>query len=171
MKVLAVLVAALFLFSGLGTSAGKYSDRRAPGFSLADLTMQQHDPQDYRGKVLLIDVMTTTCAECQKLTKTLRQLEAKHGSKLAVISIVTMPDTADTVKRFIKDYSIDWPIVFDCGQVIASYLKVTPANPSVHFPHLFLVDPAGVIRADYGDSDASALTVDSLSAEISKHLK
>ena len=36
-------------------------------------------------------------------------------------------------------------MVFDSGQVMMSYLKVTPANPTVHFPHLFLIDKTGWI--------------------------
>ena len=48
-----------------------YSNRRAPGFSLPDSAFEQHDPQDYRGKVLLVDVMLTTCPICNQLADTL----------------------------------------------------------------------------------------------------
>ena len=39
-----------------------------------------------------------------------------------------------------------------------SYLKVTPSNPQVHFPHLFVIDGAGMIRDDYGPSEEAPLT-------------
>ena len=51
-----ILIAALGLFG-----ANEFSNRRAPGFSLADSKFQQHDPQDYRGKVVIVDFMQTTC--------------------------------------------------------------------------------------------------------------
>ena len=162
----------LLLTAALSLSAdGKLSNRRAPGFSLPDTGMEQHDTQDYRGKLLIIDIFTTTCPECQKLTKTLREIAAKQGSKIGLLSIVTMPDNFDGVRRFIKDFFVDWPILFDSGQVIASYLKLSPTNPTVHFPHLFIVDPAGTIRADYDGTDAKLLTVESLSADIAKYSK
>ena len=40
--------------------------------------------------------------------------------------------------------------MFDCGQVAASYLQVTPSNPSVDVPHFFVIDKDGMIREDYG---------------------
>ena len=42
------------------------------------------------------------------------------------------------------------PILFDCGQVSAAYLKATPQRPSFDVPHLFIIDAAGNIRNDYG---------------------
>ena len=63
-------------------AAGEYSNRRAPGFSLADSHFQQHDPQDYRGKVLIVDFMQTTCPVCMHLTDTLLQVKAKYGDKI-----------------------------------------------------------------------------------------
>ena len=167
MKIVILLLAAALTLS----ADGKLSNRRAPGFSIPDTKMQQHDTQDYRGKVLIIDILTTSCPECQKLTKTLREIASKQGKKIGILSIVTMPDSMDTVQRFAKDFFVDWPILFDSGQVIASYLKLSPTNPTVHFPHLFIVDPAGMIRADYDGTEAKSLTVESLSAEIAKYNK
>ena len=167
MKIIILLLAAALTLS----ADGKLSNRRAPGFSLSDIYMEQHDTQDYRGRVLIIDIMTTTCPECQKLTRTLREITSKQGNKIGVLSIVTMPDTFDGVRRFLKDFFVDWPVLFDSGQVIASYLKLSPANPTVHFPHLFIVDPTGTIRADYDGTEAESLTVESLSADIAKYSK
>ena len=93
----------LFAGSALLFAAGQYANRRAPGFSLSDITGAQHDPQDHRGQVVIIDVMTTTCGECQKLTAKLKEVEAKEGKKVSVLSIVTMPDTADKVRRIHSD--------------------------------------------------------------------
>lgn len=45
----------------LGAS-GELSDRRAPGFSLPDPAYEHYyDLQDYSGKVVLIDIMSTRC--------------------------------------------------------------------------------------------------------------
>jgi peroxiredoxin len=163
MKLLVLLTATTLVFA-----SGDYSNRRAPGFSLADSHYQQHDPQDYRGKVLVLDIMTTTCPTCMKLAETLVAVKAKYGDKVGMLSIVTLPDNFDTADKFAKEYKITWPIVFDSGQVIMSYLKVTPSNPQVHFPHLFIVDGNGTIRDDFEGSEDKALTVDALSAEIEK---
>jgi thiol-disulfide isomerase/thioredoxin len=149
-------------------AAGEYSNRRAPGFSLTDSHYQQHDPQDYRGKVLLIEIMSTTCPYCIRLVDILIELKAKYGDKLAIISVVTGPDNFQTGAAFADRHKIAWPLVFDMGQMIASYLKITPSSPQVHFPHLFLIDGNGMIRNDYGEGEAGNLTAATLSAEIDK---
>src|SRR5580658_6634944 len=121
-----VLIAAVTL-----SAAGEYSNRRAPGFALADSKFQQHDPQDYRGKVLIIDFIQTTCPVCQRLTEVLLQVKSKYGDKIAVVSILTLPDNYQTVDKFAADRKIPWPMLFDSGQVMMSYLRVTPTNPKV----------------------------------------
>lgn len=160
----------LFAIALTLTAAGQFSNRRAPGFSLADSHYRQHDPQDYRGKVLLVDIMQTGCGTCIKLVDVLSQLKVKYGEKLGIISVVTMPDNFATAEAFIGAHKLTWPMVFDSGQVIASYLEVTPSNPQVHFPHLFVIDKNGMIKNDFDGTDDKFLTADALSVEIAKLL-
>jgi peroxiredoxin len=164
------LIAALLAVALLLPAAGQFSDRRAPGFSLPDSKFRQHDPQDYRGKILLVDIMLTTCPTCNALADTLVQLKKKYGDKIEIISIVTPPDTFTEADAFTAKHGITWPVVFDSGQVMASYLEVTPANPQVHFPHLFVIDGTGMIRYDYDSSDDKSMTVDGLSPGIDRLL-
>jgi peroxiredoxin len=161
-----ILIAALTLFA-----AGDYSKRRAPGFSLADSHYQQHDPQDYRGKVLIVDIMATPCGVCATLVDTLVKVKAKYGDNLGIISIVTQPDNHDTADRFATAHKLTWPVVFDSGQVIMSYLKVTPSNPQVHFPHIFIVDADGYIRNDFESADVQFETFEGLCDEVDKASK
>jgi peroxiredoxin len=157
-----VLITALAL-----VAAGEYSNRRAPGFSLADSHFQQHDPQDYKGKVLIVEFMQTTCPVCMRLTENLFQVKAKYGDKIAILSVTTLPDNYQTADKFAAEHKVPWPILFDSGQVMMSYLKVTPANPKVNFPHLFIIDGNGTIRYDFeGGEEAEAI-----SAQIDKLLK
>jgi peroxiredoxin len=157
-----VLITALALFAD-----GEYSNRRAPGFSLADSQSQQHDPQDYKGKVLIIEFMQTTCPICMHLTESLLQVKAKYGNKIGILSITTLPDNYQKADKFAAEHKVTWPILFDSGQVMMSYLKITPANRTVNFPHLFIIDGNGTIRDDFeGAEDA-----ETISAEIDKLLK
>ncbi|MDQ6665698.1 MAG: TlpA family protein disulfide reductase [Acidobacteriota bacterium] len=164
---------ALFLSAISLNAAGELSNRRAPGFSLPGSDSRQHDTQDYRGKVLIIDTMQTGCEHCRKLSSVLEEAAAKYGGKVAILSIVTMPDTMQKVKQYIDQNNVTTPILFDCGQVMASYLKITAANPTAHFPHIFLVDPDGMIRNDFGYEAGTEQMFESkaLFPEIEKLLK
>lgn len=121
--------------------------RRAPGFSLPDSDLKQHDLADYRGKVVLIEFMRTDCPNCIRLTATLADVKAKLAGKVVVLTVVNQPDDQTTVARFLAQHKVGGPVLFDCGQMTASYVQVTPENPSVHFPQLFVIDTAGVIHS------------------------
>jgi len=161
------LIGAMTLFA-----AGELSSRRAPGFSLMDTHFEQHDLQDYKGKVVLIDFMQTTCPVCNKVADTLVLVKQKYGEKLVVLSVVTLPDNFQTADKFAGIHQAGWPILFDSGQMMMSYLKLRPGGDmNVHFPHIFLVDGTGTIRNDFDGNDEQALSAPGLSAEIDKLLK
>jgi peroxiredoxin len=132
---------------------GQPAGRRAPGFALPDRNMQFHDLADYRGKVVLLDIMVTSCPNCQTLARTLEKLKASYGDKIAVLSVVNPPDNPNTVAAFIENLKITSPILFDCGQMAGSYLRPDPKNPRIHVPHLFVIDQAGLIRYDFGHTE------------------
>ena len=141
---------ALVLSAASLLAAGEYSNRRAPGFSLPDSSLKQHDPQDYRGKLLIVELMQTNCPHCAAFSEILEDVQQHYAGKLQVLSIVNPPDNQNTVSRYIAGHHITFPVLFDCGQVAASYLKITPQNPSFNVPHVFLIDQQGMIRGDFG---------------------
>ncbi len=152
--------------------AGKLSGRRAPSFSLPDATQKFVDILDYRGKPLLIDIMQTGCPHCQTLTKTLERVKAKYGDRVGIVAIVNPPDTLNTVSQYIAKNKVQYPILFDFGTTAANYMQVTPQNPSIDLPHLFLVDASGRIVEDFGWNEANKkyLEGDALFAILDKML-
>src|SRR5271163_4980386 len=98
------------LFLSMLFGANELSNRRAPGFSLMDLQGVQHDPEDDRGKVVIVDFMQTTCAHCQKFSGILEQAKAKYKDKISIYSIVTNPDNAQTMQRYGADYKLSSPL-------------------------------------------------------------
>ncbi len=148
----------VLLITGLAGSAwagGELSNRRAPGFSLPDSNLKQYDLQDYKGKVVILDFMRTACTHCGAFSKVLAQVEKKYGTRVQVLSIVNPPDNQKTVQQYKTQKQITTPILFDCGQVTTSYLKITPQNPTIQVPHYFVIDGEGKIREDFGYSEAN----------------
>ncbi len=159
----ALMASSVMLFA-----SGELSGRRAPGFSLPDLHLQQRDLQDYHGKIVILDIIQTTCPHCARLSDILEGVQSKYGDKVAVLSIVNPPDNQSSVARFVAAHSITTPVLFDCGQASVSYLKATPQNPKVDVPHLFLIDGQGMIRNDfsYGFNTKNIFEGDGLDVEI-----
>ena len=152
------------------SGAGELSGRRAPGFSLPEAPGVQRDPQDYRGKILIVDFMQVTCEHCVAFSAILEQARAKYGDKIAILSIVNPPSDAKGVADYITQHKVKSPILFDCGQVAYSYLK--PTSATITIPHVFLIDGDGMIRNDFafGDKTLDIFQGKGLFAEIDKLL-
>jgi peroxiredoxin len=141
---LALCVASLLMASG------ELSGRRAPGFSLPDVKGEQHDLQDYRGKIFLLEIMQTNCPHCRTFSKVLDEAQAKYAGRVVALSVVNPPDTFNTVVKYTQEVKPAFPILFDTGQMAISYMKATPAKPTIDLPHLFIINADGMIVNDYG---------------------
>lgn len=133
-------------------ASGELSGRRAPGFSLPDMNLKQYDPADYRGKILLIEFMKTSCPHCERFSEILEEVATKYRGRVEVLSVVNWSDNTTTVKKYIEEKKLSVPILFDSGQMASSYFKATPQNPNFNVPHVFIIDAQGIIQDDYGYS-------------------
>ena len=162
----------LALTASLLPAAGELSHRRAPGFSIVDAAQQQHDLADYRGKYVVIEFMQTKCPHCITFAEIIEKMMIKYRGKVNALSIVLPPDNLNTVQAYIKEHNITIPVLFDSGQVTASYLKLGPSTPKVYFPHAFIVDPQGTIVNDwvYSAETSDIFEGDGFAKEIDKVL-
>lgn len=158
-----IAIASLVLLAQAADVTGPIgAGRRAPGFALPDLYFRYHDLADYRGKVVLLEIMQTRCPKCQKLSQTLEKLKSELGAGVEVLGVVNPPDNQQSVAAFIDQFKITTPILFDCGQMAASYLRPNPRQPQIHLPHLYVIDQQGIIRAHYDPDQAEALQPEAL---------
>jgi peroxiredoxin len=168
MRKLFRLIPVLLIVSAQGFEDDALANRRAPGFALPDLDFNYHDLYDYRGKVVLLDIIQTSCPVCntsQKIFETIRQ---KFPGKVAILTIATVPDTQDTVRRFIAANSVKTPILFDCSQVTGSYLRATPKTTQVTLPQLFIIDAKGWIRYHHAYEPGHEKYFESLDATLAE---
>jgi peroxiredoxin len=148
-KLAIVLTAMTTLVLGQGAPGQGLSGRRAPSFALPDASMKPYDILDYRGRWLLLDYMKTDQPGSKPLSKELGQLKARLGAKVAILQIVLPPDNTATVAKFVADTKTTIPILFDSGQSGMWYFKVTPEHPQFDSPHLFAIDPQGILVRDW----------------------
>jgi len=162
------------LLASVLSASGELSNRRAPGFALPEPDYSRYyDLQDYRGKVVLIDIMTTTCPHCMLLSSALEKVKDKYGDKVGILSVVLPPDNQDTVTKYKQVHHVSIPIVCDMGQMAISYMNAKPGMAHMDVPHLFIIDRQGMIRNDftYDDKDKAVFEGTGLFAEIDKLLK
>jgi hypothetical protein len=87
------------------------------------------------------------------LTKELEQLKARLGAKVAILSILLPPDNTATAALYVKETKTTLPILFDSGQTGMWYFKVTPEHPQFDSPHLFVINPQGMLVRDWNQLD------------------
>jgi len=148
-------LSALAPLLGRALHAGPLDGKRALSFALPDSKQKYHDILDYRGKPLLLDFMLTACPHCVTLAAKLEQVKQALPGRVNVLSVVTPPDTNQTVAAFIARHKITSPFLFDCGQTAAYYLQATPENPRVDLPQLFLIDAKGIVAHSWAYSEAN----------------
>ncbi|HLK64933.1 MAG TPA: TlpA disulfide reductase family protein [Bryobacteraceae bacterium] len=119
--------------------------RRAPGFSLPDLKGVQHDLADYRGKVVVLEFMQTTCPHCAAFTDVLEKVKLKFGSKVEILAIANPPDNQNTMAAFVSGHKVTYPMVYDMGQVAYSYLRVVQFD----LPQVYVIDTNGMIQRHF----------------------
>lgn len=164
------MIAGLLLAVSLCSAQG-LSNRRAPSWNLPDSSLKHYDLLDYRGKWLLVDFMITNCPHCKSLSGILEKVQSNFGSKVAVVSItVTPPENQSTVAAYIKENKVTVPILFDMGQVAAVYLMISPQRPSFDTPHLFVIDPKGMIVRDWGYTEATKDLIEGSPTALIKQL-
>jgi peroxiredoxin len=72
-------------------------------------------------------------------------LAQRYSGKVQLLGIAVPPDNPAKMLDFVNGHKISYPLLFDMGQVAASYVRVANLN----FPHVYLVDGDGMIRGDW----------------------
>lgn len=165
-------LAALVLCLGAALHAGPLAGKRIASFTLPDSQARYHDVLDYRGKVLLVDIMKTDCPHCATFSRVLERVKSRYGDRLNILSIVNPPDNQQTVAAYVARHKVTTPVLFDFGQAVAAMLNITPQNPTIKLPTLLIVAPDGIIREDlaYDDSRKDIFEGDGLFRILDKVL-
>jgi cytochrome oxidase Cu insertion factor (SCO1/SenC/PrrC family) len=82
---------------------------------------------DYRGKVVAVVFISTTCPHCQRTTEVLTRLQNKFGPRgFQVLEASLDPDAKTAVPRFVQQFQPSFPVGFVDRVDAASFLKFSP---------------------------------------------
>jgi peroxiredoxin len=118
-------------------------DKAAPDFQLTDIDGNNHTLAQYQGRVLLVDMMGTWCAPCQRAVPFLRQMLDAYPN-LSILS-VSSTDQASDLRQFQRDYNITWPMAVDTDDVVGRYVELTTGDRRVLWPAYALIGTDGRI--------------------------
>ena len=113
---------------------------KMPAYSSTDLDGKPFDLASERQSVVFLNVWATWCGPCRFEIPQLHALQEKYGSRGFKVIGVSVDETgADTVKQFVRDERISYPIVLDPEGKVANVLQTTVLPTSV------IVDRSGTI--------------------------
>jgi thiol-disulfide isomerase/thioredoxin len=122
----------------------------APPVSGTDIDGEKVSLADLKGKVVLVDFWATWCPPCVAAVPRYNELVEKHGKHgFQVVGVnldgvregVTPESAQSTVRRFLVDFRVSWPSVFN-GQGPNDFAR---AYGVTSIPATFLVDRDGKI--------------------------
>ena len=116
------------------------ADAATPTLKLRDLNNKEHDLNQYKGQVVLVQFWATYCTPCRKEMPSMNKLMQKMGKTPFKILAVNMGETDDEVKTFVNQVKPAFTILMDPeGKSIADWrVFAAPSN--------FIVGPDGKVR-------------------------
>jgi len=125
--------------------AGEQKSVLAPDFELPTSDGKKLKFSSLKGKVVLVDFWATWCPPCRKGIPDLVELKKKYGKKGFEIVGISLdgPQTKREVVPFIKEYGINYPVVYGNEAVTISYGGVQS------IPTAFIIDKEGKIVASH----------------------
>ena len=107
----------------------------------------QHLLSQYRGKVVCVEFMFTTCPHCQTSAQLLTRLQNEYGPKgFQVLGIAFNPMSKMLVPDFVRDFKVNFPIGYAEREPVTKFLQ-HPADEALTVPQIVFIDRRGTIRA------------------------
>ncbi len=124
----------------------------------------------YRGKVVAVCFILTTCPHCRKTIGFLSKAQTDYGPRgFQVLASAIQGGAEQAVPGFIQEFHPTFPVGFDDLRTAIDYMQHPPfLNP--HMPLLAFLDRQGVIRAQYEGNDPQFFT-DDLEQNIRKQIE
>ena len=127
--------------------------RHPQQFLIHTLNGSSIDVAQYRGKVVIVEFLLTTCPHCQHLATILKKLQSEYGpDRLQVVGCAVEDSAPARVGAFVAQLDPRFPVGFAGRYATNAYLEHDP-KVLLKMPQLVFIDKAGIRRAKYIGDD------------------
>ncbi len=145
MKKALISLACVALAGALSLADSLENVHKAPELSFSIPAKGQELLSQYRGKVVALSFIFTTCPHCQAESKYLTKLQGELGSKgLQVIAVAVNPNADLLVENFARDYQVNFPVGWTSSDQMQTFMGFGSQRYVV--PQLVLIDRKGNIH-------------------------
>jgi cytochrome oxidase Cu insertion factor (SCO1/SenC/PrrC family) len=145
----------------------------SPPFTIMQAGAPPIQLSQYKGKIVVLTFIHTTCSHCQAHTKSIAPLAHQYAAKGIQFVDCAFNDGADKlVAGFIETFQPGFPVGYSNLTAVRAYLTFSKMEQLMYVPHMVILDAKGVIRGDFpGESDFMKNPETNLRAELDKMLK
>jgi peroxiredoxin len=137
----AFLSSAFFLASSMIAA----EPQKAPELAFTVPGQGQKLLSQYRGKVVALEFIFTTCPHCQAASKIMTKLQQEFGARGLQVLDIAVNDNADLlVDNFVKDYHVGFPVGWTPRSQMTEFMGFSDGRFVV--PQLVMIDRKGMIR-------------------------
>jgi len=145
------LVVAALCMSAIGSAAPL--PRPSPDFEIHLTPSGQASPAQYKGKVVVLAFISTTCPHCQQTAQILSGLQREYGGRgLQVLGAAFNEMANMLVPDFNKQFQPAFPVGWASRQDVYTYLDHSSVM-QLYVPSLVFIDRKGMIRFQYLGDD------------------
>src|SRR3982751_6289400 len=120
--------------------------RKAPELAIQLPDGSQKLLSSFRGKVVVLEFVFTTCPHCQHSCQLLSQLQKEYGPKGFQPLAVAWNDMAKMlVPDFVKENHVTFPVGYADRNLVNTYLQ-NPPEEALSVPQIVFIDRKGMIR-------------------------
>src|ERR1700682_1761912 len=121
-----VLAATAFVALTVSAIAMPPVPRKSPEFTITDPAGKQILLSSYRGKVVVMPFMFTTCPHCQHEAQLLTKLQREFaGRGVVMLGTVFNDANAALTSQFVKEFNIGFTVGYASRDAVTSYLGLS----------------------------------------------
>lgn len=148
------MASVLFLFASLGATAQTGSVRKAPELAFTVAGQGPKLLSQYRGKVVALEFILTTCPHCQAASHVMTKLQGEFGAdSLQVLDLAingldqgrTPEQATALVDKFRADFQVGFPVGWIPQDQMMAFMGFSMAQRMM-VPQLVLIDRRGFIH-------------------------
>ena len=134
-------------------SAAATLPRQAPDLTIHLNGGKSIQLSSYKGKVVVVAFILTTCSHCQYTTGLLSKAQTDYGPRgLQVIESAIDQGAEAFVPRFIQQFAPPFPVGFNDFNTAQEFMQHSPMM-LLHMPGVLFIDRTGKIVAQYEGDD------------------
>ena len=150
-----IALIAVVAYSSREIGNGGATGANAPNFALADTDGNNFSLLDFRGKVVVLDLMATWCGPCVYEIPHLKEVQQHYSDSVIILSISVGGDSDQGLADFKNEQGATWRFAIDTDDVATKY-------GAVYIPKLVIIDKNGNIEFTNEGVTSSATLIEKI---------